>query len=321
MASGMVPLALGSDTGGSIRQPAAFCGVYGLKTTQGLIPMRGHVPGAPGNLARRDMGVGGPLARHLDDLEAELDLLAGPDRDMAPWQVSLPQADQRPLEAYRFASWLNDDWAPVDNEVLAPLTELCDQLRSQGVTVENTHPSGLTLEASHRLYYHLLGGVMGQGLPEKVRNRLAGSLQEEGDEYRHRFARAALQSHGEWLQKDEERAQLQQRWAEFFDTHDFLICPVTNTLPFPHNQDTSAMARTLTINGKAEPYMDITGWAGVAMVVGLPAISLPIGFGEDGLPRAVQIIGPAWSEKKLIQVARLIQTQRFPQGLPWPANG
>lgn len=78
------------------------------------------------------------------------------------------------------------------------------------------------------------------------------------------------------------------------------------------------MARTLTINGREEPYLDVTVWAGVAMVVGLPAISFPVGFGEDGLPRAAQIIGPAWSEKTLIQVARKIQERLFPHGLPWP---
>lgn len=318
LASGLTPLELGSDIGGSIRTPAAFCGVYGLKTTQGLIPMRGHVPAAPGSLAKRDMGVGGPLARHLEDLEAELDLLAGPDRDMAPWQIKLPQADTRPLKAYRFASWLNDNWAPVDNKVLEPLTSFCDQLLSKGCRVEDARPNDLTLESTHRLYYHLLGGVMGQSLPEKIRKRLAVSAAEEGDDYPHRFARAALQSHGEWLRKDEERAQLRQRWAEFFKDYDLLICPVTNTLPFPHNQDTPATQRTLTINGRAESYMDITVWAGVAMVVGLPAISIPIGLGDDGLPRALQIIGPAWSEKTLIQVARLIQAELFPAGLPWP---
>ncbi|GGY59659.1 amidase family protein [Marinobacter zhanjiangensis] len=318
MAAGLTPLELGSDIGGSIRTPAAFCGIYGLKTTLGLIPMRGHVPGAPGSVGKRDMGVGGPLTRHLDDLEAELELLAGPDDDMSAWQVNLPQPDPKPLADYRFATWLNDEWAPVDNEVLSGLIGFCEDLKSSGAAVEDARPEGLTLEKSHRLYYHLLGGAMGVGLPEKVRNRLAKIAAEEGDEYRHRFARAALQSHGEWLQKDEERAQLQRTWARFFEDHDLLICPVTNTLPFPHSQDTSAMERTLTINGKAEPYLDITAWAGVAMMVGLPAISFPVGFGDDGLPRAVQIIGPAWSEKTLIRVARLIQAQRFPDGLPWP---
>lgn len=318
LAAGLTPLELGSDIGGSIRTPAAFCGIYGLKTTSGLIPMRGHVPGAPGSLAKRDMGVGGPLARHLDDLEAELDLLAGPDTDMAPWRIELPEADRRPLQDYRFASWLNDHWAPVDNTVLSPLESFCEQLRDLGTSMVDARPEGLDLETNHRLYYHLLGGVMSQGLPEKVRSRLAEAAAEAGDHYRHRFARAALQSHGEWLAKDEERAQLQQRWAEFFTHYDLLICPVTNTLPFAHSQSAPAMDRTLTINGHQQPYLDITAWAGVAMVVGLPAISLPIGFGEDGLPRAVQIIGPAWSEKTLVQVARLIAAQQFPDGLPWP---
>ncbi|SET41227.1 amidase [Marinobacter segnicrescens] len=318
LAAGLTPLELGSDIGGSIRTPAAFCGIYGLKTTSGLVPMRGHVPGTPGSVAKRDMGVGGPLARHLDDLEAELDLLSGPDDDMAPWQVNLPPASKKPLEEYRFATWLNDDWAPVDNEVLSGLVGFCDQLKSLGARLEDAQPEGLTLEKSHRLYYHLLGGVMSQGLPPKVRDRLAKLAGEEGDDYSHRFARGALQSHGEWLQKDEERAQLQRTWARFFEDHDLMICPVTNTLPFPHDQETSAMARTLTINGKEEPYLDVTVWAGVAMVVGLPAISFPVGFGDDGLPRAVQIIGPAWSEKTLIEVARQAQARLFPEGLPWP---
>lgn len=319
LAAGLTPLELGSDIGGSIRTPAAFCGIYGLKTTWGLIPMRGHVPAAPGAVAKRDMGVGGPLARHLDDLEAELDLLAGPDDDMSAWQVNLPRPEPRPLETYRFASWLNDDWAPVDKEVLSGLVGFCDQLKALGTTIEDAQPEDLTLEKSHRLYYHLLSGVMGQSLPEKVRSRLEKLAAVDGDHYSHRFARGALQDHGEWLRKDEERAQLQRTWARFFEDYDLLICPVTNTLPFGHNQNTPAMERTLTINGKAEPYLDITVWAGVAMVVGLPAISFPVGFGEDGLPRAVQIIGPAWSEKTLIEVARQVQARLFPEGLPWPA--
>ena len=318
LAAGLTPLELGSDIGGSIRTPAAFCGIYGLKTTAGLIPMRGHVPAAPGSVGKRDMGVGGPLARHLDDLEAELDLLAGPDDDMAPWQVNLPPASTKPLKDYRFATWLNDDWAPVDSEVLAGLSTFCDDLKTAGATLTDARPEGLTLEKSHRLYYHLLSGVMSAGLPDKVRARLAQIAAGDGDDYSHRFARGALQSHGEWLQKDEERAQLQRTWARFFREYDLLICPVTNTLPFPHDQDVPATTRTLTINGRQEPYLDVTVWAGVAMVVGLPAISFPVGFGDDGLPRAVQIIGPAWSEKTLIEVARQVQARRFPDGLPWP---
>lgn len=320
LAAGLTPLELGSDIGGSIRTPAAFCGIFGLKTTYGIVPMRGHVPAPPGSLAKRDMGVSGPLARTLDDLEAELDLLAGPDRDMSPgWKLELPPARPAGLKDLRIATWLNDDWAPVDNEVLSALVGLCDELKQEGALVEDAQPEGLDLETSHRLYYHLLGGVMGPGLPPAMREKLRPLAEGDGDDYRSRFARGALQSHSDWLVRDEERAQLQQRWAELFERYDVLLCPITNTLPFPHNQDGPSLERTLMINGQPEPYLDVTVWAGVAGVVGLPAISLPIGFGEDGLPRAVQIIGPAFSEKTLIHIARLLQQKRFPNGLPWPA--
>src|SRR5882724_3684932 len=79
VAAGLTPLELGSDIGGSIRNPAHYCGVYGHKPTHGIIPMRGHVPGPPGALSEVDLGVGGPLARSADDLELALDVLAGPD--------------------------------------------------------------------------------------------------------------------------------------------------------------------------------------------------------------------------------------------------
>ncbi len=319
LAAGLTPMELGSDIGGSIRTPAAFCGLYGLKTTHGLIPMRGHVPGAPGSLGNRDMGVAGPLARHLDDIEESLDVLAGPDENMAAaWSVNLPQPAKQSLSDYRFATWLDDDFAPVDKEVLNGLVGFCEALKDLGVTLEDAQPQDLTLEKSHRLYYHLLGGVMGQGLPEPMRAKLKPLAEGDGDDYRSRFARGALQSHSQWLNADEERVRLQRRWAALFQDYDLLICPVTNTLPFAHSQDVAAIDRTLTINGKQEPYMDITVWAGVAGVVGLPAISFPVGFGADGLPRAAQIIGPAWSEKTLIQVARLASEVLFPDGLPWP---
>src|SRR5690625_494841 len=76
LAAGLTPLELGSDIGGSIRTPAHFCGVFGLKTSYGIIPSRGHIPGPPGSLSRPDLGVMGPMARNTDDLELAFDILA-----------------------------------------------------------------------------------------------------------------------------------------------------------------------------------------------------------------------------------------------------
>lgn len=91
LAAGMTPLELGSDIAGSIRIPASFCGVFGLKPSYGLVPLRGHIPGPPGTLAPADINALGPLARSVDDLELALDVLAGPnDADAAAWRLELP---------------------------------------------------------------------------------------------------------------------------------------------------------------------------------------------------------------------------------------
>src|SRR5204862_7483407 len=98
LAAGWTPLELGSDIAGSIRIPASFCGVYGLKPPYGLIPLRGHIPGPPGTLAPADLHALGPLARGVHDLELALDVLAGP-RDAAPLarHLALPPARRRSL--------------------------------------------------------------------------------------------------------------------------------------------------------------------------------------------------------------------------------
>lgn len=320
LAAGLTPLELGSDIGGSIRTPAAFCGIYGLKPTYGLVPTRGHIPGPPGSLAKRDIGVAGPMGRHLDDLEGALDLLAGPDRqDATAWQLTLPPATKSQLSRYHIAAWLDDDRCQPDQPVRLALERVVDALRGAGARVDvSARPDNLTLRESDNLFYDLLAGVMGGGLPDTLLNKLSTQVDGNPQDYRVRFARGATQSHAHWLQQDEQRARLQARWAHFFETVDALICPVVHTLPFAHDQSGSAPSRTLLINGQSEPYMDITVWAGLAGVAGLPALSIPVGQTPEGLPLAVQIVGPAYSERRLLALARLLDQLMTPHGLPWP---
>ena len=321
LAAGLTPLELGSDIGGSIRTPAAFCGVYGLKPTYGLVPTRGHIPGAPGSLAKRDIGVAGPMGRHLDDLEAALDLLAGPDYPEAvALQLTLPHATQSTLTEFRVAAWLDDERCQPDQPVRDGLGQVVESLRQQGVTVdESARPDAVTLRNSDDLFYDLLSGVMGGGLPDGMLEKLSATAQS-GDpaDYRVRFARGTTQSHAHWLRQDEQRARLQANWADFFRHYDVLLCPVVHTLPFAHDQATGALDRTLTINGKPQPYMDVTVWAGLAGIAGLPALSLPVGYTDSGLPLAVQIVGPAYSEKTLLAFGRLLDAVLNPAGLAWP---
>lgn len=320
LASGMTPLELGSDIGGSIRTPAAYCGVYGLKPTYDLVPVRGHIPGAAGALAKRDIGVAGPLARNLDDIEHALDILAGPDTDRADaWRLNLPQSKAQSLSDFRVAFWLDDDYCPVEADVREGLETILGLLQAEGChTDTEARPDSVTLPASDDLYYHMLAGVMGGGLPQAMLEKLKQTASADGSDYRIRFARGATQSHAQWLQRDEERAQLQARWAEFFRRHDLLICPVANALPFPHDHGQPVTDRVLTINGRSQPYMSITVWAGLAGIAGLPALTIPIQPGKEQLPRAIQVVAPAWHEKHLIRFGRLLAERIHPGGLPWP---
>ncbi len=113
VATGMTPLELGSDIGGSIRTPSSWCGVFGHKASWGVVPMRGHIPGPPGSLTVPDLGVGGPLARDPADLALALDVLAGPgDWDAAAWSLELPAPRAEALADVRIAAWIDDPGCP-----------------------------------------------------------------------------------------------------------------------------------------------------------------------------------------------------------------
>ena len=171
---GFTPLELGSDIGGSIRTPAAFCGVCGLKPSFGLISTRGHVPGPPGALARRDLSVAGPLARHVADLEQALTILAAPDEEEATaWRLELPPARHRALKDFRVATWLDDPRCPVDRPIVDALEGLSARLAELGASVDaGARPDGVTLGEAHDIYYRLLTGTMGEGLPSGLYDQL-----------------------------------------------------------------------------------------------------------------------------------------------------
>ncbi|WP_079179836.1 amidase family protein [Streptomyces atratus] len=150
LAAGLTGLELGGDSAGSIRVPAHFCGVYGLRPSFGIVPRYGSVSGhAPGTLADFDMAVLGPLGRHADDLDRGLDVLAGADHDRAPaWRLELPPARSSTLREFRVAAWLDDPFCPVDSELVAIMKTTLEAVRAEGaVVVEGKGPVGLAVSA------------------------------------------------------------------------------------------------------------------------------------------------------------------------------
>jgi amidase len=174
IAAGLTGLELGSDIGGSVRGPAHVCGVYGLKPSHGIIPLRGHIPGPPGTLAETDIGVVGPVARSGRDLDLALSVMAGPADDRKDaWRLELPKPRRSSIREYRVAAWLDDPAFPVDKEVRLLLEGTVDALRRTGVKVDDRARPEIDFTRAYRTYLALLLPIMSGGLPEDLLKAMA----------------------------------------------------------------------------------------------------------------------------------------------------
>lgn len=306
LATGMAPLELGSDIGGSIRNPAHYCGVYGHKPSYGIISTRGHIPGPPGTLGEADLAVAGPLARSAEDLDLAMDVLVAPRAwDAKARRIDLPSPRGHRLDDFRIGVWLEDSYVPVDSAVADVLSNTVDALDAAGADIRLAKPD-FDLASSHEIYYSLLAGVMGVGFPEPVLDHLAAVAAQAapGDKSLPTlFARGATQSFRNALRLDEARQQLRARWAAFFDDYDVLLCPTVSTTAFPHDHSQPMQARRLTVNNEQRDYFEHVVWAGLATVGYLPATVAPVGQAKDGLPVGIQIIGPYLEDKTTIAFA------------------
>ena len=312
LAAGLTGFELGSDIAGSIRNPAHFCGVYGIKPTYGTVSGRGHIPGPPGALAQPDIGMLGPMGRSADDLDLGLDVLVGPDAQQAKaWRVDLPPPRHSDLRQYRMAAVLDDTASPVDTEVREVLERAVQALRAAGVDVAGPEVLPVPFGDAFRVFLRLLVGAVSGGFPDHVvamAQQAAFSTPEaEGEPPILRGARAVAQLHREWLRTNEERHRQRAAWARFFEDRDIVLAPAMPVAAFPHDHsDNSMMTRTLTINGEPRSYDNATAWCGIFGVAYLPAAVAPVGRTKSGLPVGIQIVGPYLEDRSVIDVARRI---------------
>ncbi|MDX2680073.1 amidase family protein [Streptomyces sp. NY05-11A] len=301
VAARLTPADLGSDLAGSLRLPAHYCGVYGLRPTQGLIPARGHVPRPPGWITSSDMVTPGPLARHPRDLDLLLAALTTPSpEENNPWSVTLPTA-QRPIGQLRVAVWADDVSCPVDRDTADALATVERTLTSVGASVRHTAgPVGFA--DSLRLFEQLLYATTTAATDDDAgAGELAAARDLHTDDASPQaaFLRHRTQTHRVWLRANEERLRLRQTWHRFFADaqHDVLITPAAPTAAIP------ASSRCLTVDGVERSFFDQTGWANLTSHVGLPSLVVPVGRNADGLPIGVQLVGPAHADRTLLAMA------------------
>jgi amidase len=312
VACGFTAFELGSDIGGSIRTPSHWTGVYGHKPSYGIVPQRGHLPPAPDSLFEPDLSVCGPLARAAGDLSLTLDVLAGPDRLQAKgYRLQLPRPRASRLRDYRVAVWLDDEAFPVDAEVGSVLSAAVDALEKNGARVDRAARPERSLASMFETYQQLLNPVLTVGWKEKLVATLQQLAQAPIPDDRlqaplFRFARHATVRHADVLQIAEQRERDRVQWERFFERYDVLLCPVTGNAAIPHMHEGTPVTRTLTINGKAEPYNTIMGWIGMATSAHLPATVVPVGRTAGGLPVGMQVIGAYLEDHTTIDVAARI---------------
>ncbi len=307
MAAGFAGLEAGSDIGGSIRTPAAFCGVFGHKPTWGIIPQQGHelFPGVP----ESDLSVCGPLARDAADLAIGLDIMAGPsERERVGWKLDLPRSRFSELRDLRIAVWPSDEVAPVSAEMAGSVSDIADQLAAAGAIVSDTARPEFDVRKAHATYQSLLTAVMSSSLPaEKVPSmqaRAAGF--DDGDSSPDAVhARAAVMLHRDWIRHNFRRERLRRAWDAFFKQWDILLCPQFSVPAIPH--DHRAMSeRSINVDGVERPYMEPIFWAGLAIASYLPSTVFPTGLSDAGLPIGLQAMTGPYRDHDSIAFARLV---------------
>jgi amidase len=322
LAAGLTGFEIGSDIGGSIRQPAHCSGVYGHKPTFGIVPTVGH--SLPGECAPLDMLVVGPLARSAADLELGLDLLAAPvPADAAAWRLDLPAPERRGLAEYRIGVMLDHPDAPVDAEVQEAIEALARFLEQRGAKVTRGVAPVAAMDRIFGMYVRLLRAATAAHLADRDFQAAVADtalLAPDQSGYVADTARGRAISHRDWLRLDEERCRLRAEWARFFESYDVLLCPAGCRTAAPHDTVSARHERRYVVNGRSEPSTNELFWAGLAGMVYLPGTVAPIATASDGLPVGVQIVGPWYRDRTTIAFARLLE-QEYRGFVPPPGYG
>ncbi|MBI4765249.1 MAG: amidase [Deltaproteobacteria bacterium] len=297
LAAGLTGLEIGNDIGGSIRIPAHFCGVYGHKPSY-------NIP--------EDLVVNGPLARSAEDLRLAMDIIVGPpSHQRQAITIKLPLPRKTNLREFRVGLWMDDPSYPPDTTVGNCLQDLADRLAKMGANLKTEKPD-IDLGHSDRLRDYLALTTLSLREPQEIFNRAVNqlsTLRKEDQSLEARGVRALTAYHRDWNWVNSRRAIIRQKWADYFQKFDILLCPVLRIATHPHDH-TEITKRVVQFNGQDSNYYDVVmPWNSLSLVAYLPATVAPIGFTPKGLPVGVQIIGPYLEDHTPIQFAMLLEEQ------------
>jgi len=304
LAAGMAFFSIGSDIGGSIRTPAAFCGIYGHKPTLDIVSVAGHLPGGvpqrPGFSTL--LAVAGPMARRAEDLEAGLRILAGPGiPDAKAFQWTLPKPRHESLREYRIGYVLEDPAVPVSAETKTVLESAVRACEKAGAKVTQGWPEAFAFSELVDTYFFLLGAFDFSMMPPEAQQQARVRLEQRGDP----MAKGSLSSFAEWQRQNMKRLAYRATWEKFFELMDVFLMPTAFTTAFPHDR-TPPDTRMIPTPEGARSFMDLLKYISPATVTGCPATTAPAGLSKSGLPVGLQIVGPYLEDATPIRFAQLL---------------
>jgi amidase len=281
------PLDIGTDTGGSIRLPSHFCGIAGMKPTQGRVPRTGHIISFDG--PHQSLTHVGPMARYVEDLRLVFSLLQGND-GIDPWIVpaTFNQPSQAKLKGLRAAFFTDNGVITPIEEIRNTVTQAARALTDAGAIVNEDRPE--RIGEAFDFYVAILwadGGAWARRLLE-ANNTHEALLNQRLSQ----FKSIPIADYTKLLERWD---QLRSQMLKFWQNHDVLICPVNARVAVPHGMtyegdNLKAYGYTMAFN--------LTGW---------PSVVVRCGTSSEGLPIGVQVVGPPWREDVCLAVAQHLE--------------
>ena len=295
LAAGMIPLADGSDMGGSLRNPASFCNVVGLR------PAPGRVPSYPKSSAWSTLSVDGPMGRTVQDVALMLQAIAGYD-SRSPIALHQPSAifaeDLQRDFADVMLAWSPDlGLLPVDSRVLDTIQQQLPVFEDLGCNLEQAHPD---FSDAYDIFQILRAWNFEASFAEHFAEFGEEAFKET---IRWNAAQGQALSAAQISRAELKRTELYHRLREFLETYEYLMLPTAQVPPFPIEWEFPRSINDVPM----ETYIDWMMSCSFITVTGLPAISLPCGFTADGLPVGLQLVGRPHSEFSLLQLAYAFQ--------------
>jgi Asp-tRNA(Asn)/Glu-tRNA(Gln) amidotransferase A subunit family amidase len=299
IAAGMSAGGVGSDGGGSIRVPAHFSGICGLKPTPGRIPATGHFPASAGPFAL--IGVVGPMARSAGDLKILFEAMQGPDTGdtcAAPVPLRSPSEDE--VRKLRVGYFEDDGRTPVTPETRAAVLLAAGALRKAGFQVSEFRPEGL--EEARRLWHKFFvsgGAMLLRPMFEGREADLSPALKQFLEEAAAEPALSGRTLLDAWIRRDMVRAQFSAQMQQF----PILLCPAAAIPAFRHGE------RSWQVENKTVHYLDAWSYTEFFNLLGNPAAVVPVDCSAEGLPIGVQIVGRPWEEEQVLAVAAALEAE------------